>query len=238
MKELLERIFKYLPSYVPELTRLIGRPKTTIAQFTAGAADDLTHALVFVGITVAIGFVLQAPTLAKDHDFLTSAGGMAAFKIVAILGFSAVIFGAMRLLGGRGDYLRTLAVYVYAICPLYLAGIVFHLIGQGIVRSHSEQLATRLAHQPDLLLGTLAFDAFLDEAPVLAAAYLLVSLAQMVMVLAWGIVCWGSLRHVHQLSQMRSTMAGVLVLAGAYVYGHCLTFLLAGIFGSGRVPLL
>ncbi|HJQ55993.1 MAG TPA: YIP1 family protein [Vineibacter sp.] len=238
MKELLERIFKYLPAYVPELTRLIARPKTTVARFTAGATDDLTHALVFVGITVAIGFVLQAPTLAKGHDFLTIVGSMIAFKIVAFLAFSAVIFGVMRLLGGNGEYLKTLAVYAYLVCPAYLAAVVLDLIGRGIVRSHDEQLAARLVNEPGLLLGTADYDAFFDKAPGLASVYVLVYLTQLVVLVTWFFLCWGALRQVHGLSRLRSTMAGVLAYAAAWVVAPSLNYLAVGIFGSGRPPLI
>lgn len=239
MKDLLEQIFKHLPSYAPDLVRLIGRPKTTIADLSAGAPDEFTRASIFVGISVAIGFALQAPGLAKEHDFLTVAGGMIAFKIVCILAFSAVIFAIMRLLGGSGDYLRTLTAYLYLISPLYLGGIALELMARGILRSYDEEVAAQMLGNPSLLgRGQPEFEAFAQAAPGLALAYTVLNLTAVVLFFGWGITCWGAFRRIHQISRLRSTIAGILVVVAMFLFLHMAMMIVVGIFGGSGMPII
>lgn len=57
-----------------------------------------------------------------------------AFKIVAILAFSAVTWGIFRMLSGKGDYETTLSAYLYVISLLYLLLLVLNLISGFAVR--------------------------------------------------------------------------------------------------------
>jgi hypothetical protein len=239
MKDLLEQIFKHLPTYAPDLVRLIGRPKATIAELAAGTPDDLTRASIFVGVSVAIGFALQAPTLAKEHDFLTVAGGMIAFKIVCILAFSAVIFVIMRLLGGSGDYPRTLTAHLYLISPLYLTGIVLELMARGVVRSYDEDIATRLLRNRALLTpGQPEFETFVQAAPGLSLAYSALNVASVALLFGWGIACWGAFRRIHLISRLRSAIAGVLVALAMVLFVRVAYMIAIGIFGTEGMPLV
>jgi hypothetical protein len=58
VKDLLERILKQLPGYLPDLVSLVNRPKTAMLRWVVEAAGDLTRPLTFVGVSVAIGFLL------------------------------------------------------------------------------------------------------------------------------------------------------------------------------------
>lgn len=237
MKDLLERIFRYLPHYVPELASLIGRPKRTIIARNTGAPDDLTQALLFVGVSVAIGFVLQAPTLGQEHDFITVAGGMAAFKIVAIMIFSGIIWGILRLFGGTADYVRTLIAYLYAVSPAYLALIVLNLMSRGIIRAYDGALADQMRANPSILAEPGLMDSFSAQAPHLAWPYAAVQLLIWATMLVWPLICWGAFRHAHEISRLRSGLAYVAVIAMWMPYAFLLWALAFGIYGTVAPPI-
>ncbi len=246
MKELVERVFTRLPSYLPDLAALVARPKRTIIAKTSGAEDDLhdVHnaslhdALVFVAITVGLGFLLQAPTLAPETDFILTATGMAAFKIVAILLFSAVIHGIFRLVRGSGTYLRTLTAYIYTVCPLYLLLVVLSLIAQGLIRAYDPELGLLVRSNPLYFLQEPeALARFQREAPPLATAMVTLNWLSNIAMIAWFIVCLGAFRHIHSVTRGRSALACVAIFIAWWPYAVILFFLAIGIFGPVAPPL-
>ena len=256
MKELAERVFTRLPSYLPDLAALVARPKRTIIAKTgiaktngetAGGAGSHQHdtpkaplhdALIFVGITIGLGFLLQAPTLPPESDFLLTATGMAAFKVIAILLFSAVIHGCFRLLGGKGAFLRTLAAYIYAVSPLYLALVVMSLIAQGLVRAYDPELGLLVRSNPLYFLQEPeALARFEREALPLATAMLAVNWLSNLVMIVWFIICLGAFRHIHGVTRGRSALACVLIFIAWWPYAMILFFLIIGIFGPVAPPL-
>ncbi len=238
MKNLAERVFSQLPSYLPVLVALIGKPKRTIAAKSSGKEDDLHNAVVFVGITVGIGFLLQAPAMPPETDFIMAAAAMAAFKVVAILVFSGIFWGTFRLVGGRADYLRTLTAYLYMISPLYLVLVVLSLVGSGFVRAYDPDLGLRLKTDPLLFLSepeTLA--TFQAEAPELAMAMTVTNYASSLAAFVWPIICLGAFRAQHGVTRLRSAVACALSAILWWPYAGLLIFLLIGTFGSIAPPL-
>ena len=59
MKELLEPVLKQLPTYLPDLARLVTSPKTAILAWIDEAKGALPRPFIFVAVTVAFGFLLQ-----------------------------------------------------------------------------------------------------------------------------------------------------------------------------------
>lgn len=238
MKDLAERVLTRLPAYLPDLAAMVSHPKRTIVAKSGGAGDDLHNALVFVAITVGLGFLLQAPTLPADVDFIETAAAMAAFKVVAILLFSAVIHGLFRLLRGRGSYLRTLTAYLYMISPLYLALVVLSLIGQGLLRAYDPGLGLEVRRNPLYFIeNPETFTAFQDQAPLLAGAVTALNTVQNLATLVWFVTCLGAFRAVHEVTRRRSAVAGLLIVVAWWPYAFAILFLAIGMFGLMAPPL-
>lgn len=238
MRNLAERTFAQLPAYVPDLIALVGGPKRAIAARNDGDPDALHRALVFVGITVALGFILQAPAVGGHGDFLALAATMVAYKVVAILLFSAVVWAMFRLVGGRGDYLRTLIAYIYMVSPLYLVGVVLGLIATGFVRAHDAELGLRLRIEPMLFLQEPELlDAFAAAAPMLARGFQATNALALAVILAWFVACLGAYRALHGVSRGRSAVAGTLIALLLWPFTVLIAFLSLGIFGSLAPPL-
>lgn len=239
MKDLLDRVLRALPRYLPELGRLLVGPKTAIVQWVEAARGDLTHALVFVGLTVAIGFVLQIPRLARDQDFLSHAASMGAFKLVALVAAAAIIHGLFRLLRGRAAFAATFAAYLCLASPLYLALLLVHLAGEGIVRAYDPALidATRIdplyfANHPDEARR------FLATAPGLAWAYGALVWLRLLVMAGWFVACWGAFRVLHGVGRWRSLAAGVASAVAILLCLSALDYLLLGMFGVRMPPLM
>jgi hypothetical protein len=233
VKELLEVVFGNLRTYVPVLAALVARPKTTIARHVAGGERDLTDALVFVGITVAIGFAFQAPLLRAGEDFTMTAGSMAALKILIIPFDAFLVWAAFRAVGGAGGYDATLSAYLYVISPLYLALVVLNAAALGLVAASNPDLPDEIRNSRTFLIDNPEqLEALADSAPSIAWGYVALFYAQLLAMLIWGIVCLGAFRRIHAVSKVRSATAYVLAFVAVSLSLFVLNFVVLGLLGS------
>jgi hypothetical protein len=120
---------------LPDLASLVTRPKT--AGETGG---DLTRPLTFVGVSVAIGFLLQLPQLGKEDVFTTLVASMAVFKVLALVMFAAIIQLVCRMVRGHASFSATFSAYLYIVNPLYIAGVILEIARLGILRAYAWSL--------------------------------------------------------------------------------------------------
>lgn len=133
MKDLLEIIMKGLAGYLPVLVSIVTRLKASILVLLDDRPDRLSKAMTFTGLTIAIGFVFQAPLLQAGQNFMTIAGSMLTLRIIAIVTFAGLTLLIFRMLGGKGDFETPLCACLYIISPFYLFLIVANVINLGIV---------------------------------------------------------------------------------------------------------
>ena len=229
---------KPISSYLPDLVNLLTGPKTAIARWTGTQKGGLTRALIFVTVSVAIGFLLQLPRLADGHNFATLVTGMAVFKVLALVSFAGIIHLLFRAVGGRARFAQTFAAYLYIVSPLYLVMVVLQTAALGVLRAHDPVLAA--AAQLDF--GQVAADfarirAFAAAAPGLGMAYMLLTYGLLAIIPGWFVACWGALRHLHDVVRWRSALAGVATLVSAALFFPSLNYVLLGMFGTDNPPL-
>ena len=235
---MLERILKLLPGYLPDLASLVTRPKTAMLGWVGEAAGDLTRPLTFVGVSVAIGFLLQLPQLGKEDVFTTLVASMAVFKVLALVMFAAIIQLVFRMAGGHASFAATFSAYLYIVSPLYIAGVILEIARLGILRAYDPAIAMAVRLDPDYLVANMErWRTFNAAAPGLALVYVLLSVATILAVLGWFVACWGAFRHLHSIARWRSALAGVVALAAGVIFFSGLQYVLLGMFGS-RVPPL
>jgi len=238
VKDLLERILKQLPGYLPDLASLVTRPKTAMLRWVGEAAGDLTRPLTFVGVSVAVGFLLQLSQLGKEDGFTTLVASMAVFKVLALVGFAAIIQLVFRMAGGHASFAATFSAYLYIVSPLYIAGVILEIARLGILRAYDPAIAVAVRLDPDYLVAnTERWRTFQAAAPGLAVVFVILSLATIFVVLGWFVACWGALRHLHGIARWRSALAGVVTLAAGVIFFSGLQYVLLGMFGA-RVPPL
>jgi hypothetical protein len=238
VKDLLERILKQLPSYLPDLASLVTRPKTAILRWVGEAGGDLTRPLTFVGVSVAIGFLLQLPQLGKEDVFTTLVASMAVFKVLALVMFAGIIQLVFRIVGGHASFSATFSAYLYIVSPLYIAGVILEIARLGVLRVYDPAIAVAVRVDPDYLVANAErWRTFQAAAPGLAVVYVLLSLAWVSAVLGWFVACWGAFRHLHSIGPCRSALAGVMTLVAGVIFFTGLQYIVLGMFGSRAPPL-
>ena len=236
MKDLVEIILKGLVGYLPVLVSVICTPKRSILKLITNAPDKLNKALTFCGISIAIGFVFQAPLLQTGQDFVTIAGSMLALKIFAILTFAGVIILGFKLVGGKGDYETTLCAGLYIISPVYLFLVVTHVISIGIMSTHDPELATIWRSGQSLTPEQI--QNFISLAPVSAISLILLRLFQFLISIIWFLICWGTYRIIHEVSLTRSTLVYLIATLMWYVYWALTVLIMRGLHNGVLSPIV
>ncbi|MGH8664125.1 MAG: Yip1 family protein, partial [Burkholderiales bacterium] len=237
-KDLLDNVLKQLSSYLPDLVNLVTRPKTAILRWLEETKGDLTQPLIFVAISVAIGFLLQLPQLGKDQDFTTLVASMAVFKVLALVLFAGIIHLLFRAVGGRARFAATFSAYLYIVSPLYLALVILETATLGVLRAFDPAVGAAARLNPGQLFADAErMRAFAAAAPGLALAYSLLNYATVIVVFGWVTTCWGAIRHLHSVARWRSALAGITTLAVAAIFFSGMQYVVLGMFGTHAPPL-
>jgi len=238
VKDLLERVLKQLPSYLPDLASLVAGPKTAIRRWVEEAAGDLTRPLIFVAVSVVIGFLLQLPQVGREADFATLVASMAVYKLLALMLFAAIIHLLFLVVGGRASFAATFSAYLYIVSPLYLVGVIAETAALGVLRAYDPAVGAAARLDPSYLFADVERRlAFEMAAPGFALAYYLLYFALLIVSLGWLIACWGALRHLHAVARWRSALAGIATLAAAAIFFPGMNYVLLGMFGT-PIPML
>lgn len=238
MKDLLERVLKQLPSYLPDLVSLVTGPKSAIRRWVEEAAGDLTRPLIFVSVSVAIGFLLQLPQLGKDADFATLVASMAVFKVIALLLFAGIIHLLFRLVKGRATFAATFSAYLYIVSPLYLVLVIVETATLGVLRAYDPVIGAAERLGPSQLFAdSEQMRTFVAAAPGLALAYGWLIKVRLILFFGWFIACWGALTQIHAVARWRSAMAGIATFAAGTVFFPSMNYVMLGMFGTHIPPL-
>jgi hypothetical protein len=155
VNELLERVLKQLPSYLPDLASLVTGPKTAILGWVEEAKGNLTRPLIFVAVSVAIGFLLQLPQLGKENDFATLVASMSVFKVLALVLFAAIIHLVFLAVGGRASFAATFSAYLYIVSPLYIVLVILETALLGVLRAYDPAAGAAARLDPNHLFADL-----------------------------------------------------------------------------------
>jgi hypothetical protein len=238
VKDLLERVLKQLPGYLPDLASLVTGPKTAILRWVGEAAGDLTRPLIFVAVSVAIGFLLQLPQLGKEADFATLVASMAVFKVLALVVFAAIIHLLFRVAGGNAIFASTFSAYLYIVSPLYVVMVILDTATIGVLRAYDPVVGAAARLDPYYLFADAdRMRKFAAAEPGLALAYQLLNLTVLIVFLGWFTACWGALRHLHAVARSRSALVGFATLAGSVLFFYGMKYILLGMFGTAMPAL-
>lgn len=207
MKELLEKLLGFIPAYLRELALLLGGPKRFMSARNTGSDTDLNSSLMFMGITICLVFILQAPLLDKDIDIWIRLGSGLIQTLSAVLIFAFVLRLAWQLVGGRAKFERFFIAYAYYFSAVLLLLVLVSLCADGIIKSLDPSLYEILRSGDQQAIGQsnpLTSSAYLWSLSVLALGLVLTSI--------WSFIGWGAYREINGLSKARS--AGAFLIAG------------------------
>jgi len=211
MKDLIEKILTYLPVYIPDLVGIVSNPKRFVAGHSKSSEGELIKALTFLGISISISAILQAPITISGKEFVTDTGSHAILYILFVVVFSAILRLSWGIVGGKADYQRFLVTSSYYAGVIVIALAIASLCFIGVLRIFYPQsyelffkiAATSNLHEvietkPDIVGGIVA--AFL--------VFLIVILPALI----WGVIGWGVYRELNQSPRLRSCIALFLTL--------------------------
>lgn len=237
MKDILDPLLKQLPGYLPDLVSLITGPKTAILHQVDEARGDLTQPLVFVSVSVAIGFLLQLPQIGKENDFATLAASMAVIKVLALVIFALIIHLVFRAAGGHASFNSTFSAYLYIVSPLYIVLVILETAKLGILRTYDPIVYAAVRLDPNYFANTERWLAFTTDKRGLGNAYMLLNFTMIIVIFGWFITCWGALSHLHAVACWRSILAGITTLVGGVIFFSGMNYVLLGMFGTYVPPL-
>lgn len=211
MKELLDKILAYLPVYIPDLVRIISGPKRFVAERNRENEGDLIKAFTFLGASMAIFFILQAPVSTSGQAFLTETASRGILYLLFIVVFSAVLRLSWRIVGGKANYQRFLLTSSYYGGVILIGLAIATLCSIGILRAfypESNAVFVKFVATGNIRAVSDADLEVLRGIAVAFIAFLAVTLPTVV----WGLVGWGAYRELNQLPQSRSCVAFFLTI--------------------------
>ena len=232
MKDLIHLILKNLASYLPVLFSVVSAPKQAIINIIDNEPDKLNQALIFVGVTLAIGFAFQIPFTDSGQSFYSIVGFLLAFKIVVSLSFPIVILFIFKLFKGQGNYLDTLCAYLYIASPLYLFVTVLEVIIYSIIFSHDPELASTWRNAA---ITKQQFDDFYNTSPFLGLSYGILYIVYALCQYIWLAICWGIFRHIHKVNKASSVLAFFITAVAWSVFGR-ICYMVGGALYGGAFP--
>jgi hypothetical protein len=219
MKDLLEKILSYLPVYIPDLVRIVSGPKRFVAERNKGSEEDLIKAFTFLGVSLAIFFILQAGVPAKD--FLTDTAIHGILYLLFVVVFSGILRLSWRIVGGRAEYesfLITSSYYVGVLSIGFAGGALCFIGILRLLYPVSYSWFVKFIAAPSLWK---AYDPRFSRSILVAfVGFLTLGVPTSV----WAFIGWGAYRELNQLPRSRScaalfltTLFSLPVVAGLFI---------------------
>ncbi len=206
MKDILKTSLKYIPTYLNDFLSLAGSPKEFISsRNTENIENNLANALVFLGITLCLIWLLQAPLIEKDDFFARLASALVLLLLNVVL-YSAAFRLSWSIVGGKASLKAFIITYAYFTSGLIFIITIFYMISSGITKVFSPDLFEILLTQnPQAILDANPFG---DTGFVVG---LCVFVAGLIIGTIWGCIGWGAFRQLNGLSKWHSLRALLLV---------------------------
>lgn len=209
MQEALERILGYIPTYLRTLPDIVSTPKRFIREQFSQGERQLENALVFLGISFLIGWVLKSSF--GDHSFIELATD-AAFLLIEVLAYGTAVLLVWRIVQGRAQTQKIFITHFYYSGVLSLLYSCWFMLSIGAMRIGNPALYKLLfdnIHKGNMQpLASQEAKETLAKAP----AFLIVYFVGLILLFAWFFVGWGAYRELNGLSKFRSSLAATLFM--------------------------
>jgi hypothetical protein len=211
VKDLIERVLSYIPTYLQTFASVLTRPKTFAATQRGDEANRFRDGLVFLGISIVVQILLAWNRLPAEREAYEAAGTQALIVAVSMALGMAQLLVAWRLVGGRAPAINFAIIYCYFVGVWNVTLSVLLVLGLGAFKFldqpiYDAYIASLHAHAPEPP-GLEASAGFRSLVLVFVAGVLLVSV--------WMFLAWGAWRELNGLSRWRSFVAAIIVLVTA-----------------------
>jgi hypothetical protein len=217
MKDLFEQILKYLPHYLTEFGAAFSGPKSFIAtKLSTDAGDAFGEALLFLGISLTLVLLMYTPLLPAGKDFWSFAIPYYVSYIIEIPLGAMVIRTAWWIVGGRAPARSFFIAYAYYVGVASVLIGAIDLVASGSFKTLDPQLYQEFSDsiQKPQSMEDWA-QSYTDLVHRYAQSYVTLTAAVIsglgnLIIIIWGLICWGAYRQLNGLSKLRSLAALIM----------------------------
>ena len=204
MKDVLLGILKFVPSYLGVLLSVVRNPAHELLASDGRVLPDVKNALAFLAMSVAIGEILQAPTLDKD-GFLPVLAAQLFQTLVFLVLFSVALTVVWSAVGGKGSLEGHLVTYSYFTGAVLVLGRLIYLVSVGMMRTWAGD------HYKKILAGDSGpFKTATGTEMLVTSLSVVVFLAGLLALTVWCVRFWTLFRILNRSNRARSAVAFVL----------------------------
>jgi hypothetical protein len=212
MKDLIDKVLKYLPQYFTDFGSVFAGPKSFIAAKHVNAAEDaFGEALLFLGISLVLVLLILVPVQPPGKDFWSYAGSNFVLFLIAVPLGATVTRVAWWIVGGRAPARSFFITYAYFIGVIFVILAAVQLLSMGFFKALEPQLyqqfldaAQKRQSMPDLSQSYVPITAL----AIFFFGWLTLNI--------WALIAWGAYRQLNGLGKLRSFTA--LMIAGLLAF--------------------
>jgi hypothetical protein len=220
MKDLIEKILKFLPQYFAEFGQVFAGPKTFIGARNVNAEDEFQNALLFLALSLALVVLMTVPLQPAITDFWTFVARISVLNLISVAIAATVMRASWWLVGGRASAQSFFITYSYFYGVIIVIFSVVQLIASGMLKLFDAQLYAQVldSRAQGKSFSDVTITSSQEE---LLVAYLCILGIGFVMLSVWAFIGWGAYRELNKLGRWHSF--------GALMISSVLTIPLLGI---------
>lgn len=237
MKDVLEKILKYLPHYLFELGQLISGPKTFIKSLDIDSKETFNNALLFLAVSMVLATIIDT-ILKPASDIWIYVGALLVLTLLTVATIAFSIQVAWWIVGKKSPFHSYFIIHSYVISVATLASYFFNLLAFGLLRGLEPKLYKSIDAEwnknpvnPDFssLLNDKDFsDIFFNSEG--GIAFIIAIIILLLFIMVWWICAWGAYRELNNSGKIRSFFAGmVFVVIGFLLAGNIIAYIKIGL---------
>lgn len=204
MKDLLDKILKYLPEYLTEFGEAFSGPKTFIGQRNVAGDEAFSNALLFLGLSVALVIVMSSPLRPAGKEFWVYVGSTAILTLVTVALFGTAVRIGWWLVGGRANAQSFFVTYSYFFGVVIVVMAGFQLVGIGAIKLFDPILFGKIV---EARAKGQSITGLTESEQTTLIVFLSIFGFGFIFSSIWAFIGWGAYRQLNGLGKGRSLAA-------------------------------
>jgi len=224
MKDLIDKILKYLPQYFLDLGRVFSGPKQFIATRDVESDDAFTNACLFFGISLALLAILGAQHQPPDMEFWSYIGLYFVSALISAALAALVFCISLWVVGGQASAKAMFVTYLYFYGTLSVIRRIVDYLFFGVLKVGDRPLY-------DAYMASFKNNVPLPDLTKTTSGNIaiLIAIFGFGLGLVWSIIAWGAVSKLNRIGKLRSSIAFVMVFALSGPLLLALKYILAGL---------
>jgi hypothetical protein len=211
MKDLIDKVLKFLPRYFLLFGAIFSAPKAYFKKHKVTSDAAFGAALKFVGTSLVVVQFLQIQLIAGGDLWTYVAAQGAFWAIYVIIGGGANVL-IWRLVGGKAPPRAIFVIYAYLLSISLVIVAFFQILFLAVVQAF-EPHDKYLEIIAGLRVQTLVWDwQYWEKAKIATQFAGAIFAGGIALVFVWLIIAWGAYRHVNKADRRTSAFALTLAI--------------------------